>query len=100
MEIMLRYGRRGLSVLLPDGNVRHVLRFRPLPAVANSGQTLRDALASPDCCAPLTDLAAGRRDACIVTAELATAANTSLQKSILGAPLADLHTTPSEVDPE
>ena len=35
-----------------------------------------------------------------VTAELAAAADTSLQKSILGAPLADLHTTPPELDPE
>ncbi len=70
MEIMLRYGRRGLNVSLPDANVQHVLRFCPLPAVTQPQRALRDALDAPDGCAPAADLAAGRRDACIVTADI------------------------------
>jgi nickel-dependent lactate racemase len=70
MDITLRYGRRGLRASLPDRNVRHVLRFHPLPAIEQPAEAVREALRSPIGCAPLRGIAAGRRDACLVTSDI------------------------------
>lgn len=70
MDIELRYGRQGLQAVLPDANVRHVLRFRPLPAIEDTRAATEEALRTPIGCAPLSEIAAGRRDACIVTSDI------------------------------
>ena len=70
MQITLRYGREGLEVPLPDPNVRHVLRFKPLPVIDDPQRATRRALGEPIGCAPLRELARGRTDACIVTADI------------------------------
>ncbi|HEY3398877.1 MAG TPA: nickel-dependent lactate racemase [Armatimonadota bacterium] len=66
MEIDLRYGRSGLSVTLPDRNLRHVLRLQAGPALADVDAATRAALAAPLGSAPLGELARGRRSACVV----------------------------------
>ena len=70
MQIPLRYGRHGLRASLPDANVRHVLRFRPLPPVERPPSAVADALRRPIGVAPLKELASGRRDACIVISDI------------------------------
>jgi len=70
MQLTLRYGRSGLEVSLPDGNVRHVLRFRPLPAIDDPRETTREALRQPLGCAPLRELARGKGTACLVTSDI------------------------------
>jgi nickel-dependent lactate racemase len=70
MDITLRYGRRGLSASLPDPNIRHVLRFHPLPPIERPVEAVREALRSPIGSAPLREIAAGRRDACLVTSDI------------------------------
>jgi len=70
MQTTLRYGRNGLRVRLPDGNVRHVLRFHPLPPIEEPASAVRQALRSPIGCPPLRELAVGRRDACLVTSDI------------------------------
>jgi len=70
MDLTLRYGRRGLPVALPDDRVRHVLRFHPLPVIEAPSSAIRAAVRAPIGCAPLREMAAGRRNACIVTSDL------------------------------
>ncbi len=70
MITTLRYGRDGLEVELPEGNVAHVLRQRPLPTLDDPMAATRDALAQPIGAAPLAEIARGRRDACIVVSDL------------------------------
>ncbi|MGQ9733080.1 MAG: nickel-dependent lactate racemase [Candidatus Zipacnadales bacterium] len=70
MNLTLAYGRGGLPVSLPDRNVRHVLGSQPLPEIENPHQALRTALSQPRGCSPLRKLAAGKRNACIVTSDI------------------------------
>lgn len=70
MKLRLRYGKEGLEVELPDANVAHVLRLNRLPVIEAPQATLREALAAPLGCAPLAELARGRRDACLVVSDL------------------------------
>ncbi len=70
MNLTLSYGRRGLRVDLPDANVRHVLRFHPLPVIERPAAAVGEALRSPVGCRPLREIAAGRRDACLVTSDI------------------------------
>ena len=70
MELTLSYGRTGLPVSLPDANVRHVLRFRPLPPIERTAEAVGEALRQPLGCAPLRELARGKREACLVTSDI------------------------------
>ena len=70
MTLTLRYGRAGLKVDLPEGNVRHILRLNDLPALANPCQATAQALREPIACPPLGEIARGRRNAVIVVSDL------------------------------
>ncbi|MEN6642431.1 MAG: nickel-dependent lactate racemase [Armatimonadia bacterium] len=70
MHLLMRYGKDGLSVDLPDRNVKHVLRLRELPVVERPEAALREALRKPIGCAPLVEVAQGRSDAVIVVSDL------------------------------
>ena len=70
MNITLRYGRHGLPVILPDANVKHVLRMNELPVLPDPQAAAAQALKEPIGCPPLAELAHGRRDACIVVSDL------------------------------
>jgi len=70
MDVALSYGRRGLTASLPDANVRHILRFQPMPAIDDAREATRLAVSDPIGCEPLRDIACGRGDACIVTSDI------------------------------
>jgi lactate racemase len=70
MRVKLRYGRQGLEVELPDGNVRHVLRLNRLPKIADPRAVAVEALQDPIGVAPLAQIARGRRDAVIVVSDI------------------------------
>ena len=70
MDVDLSYGRGTLPVTLPDANVRHVMRFQPTPVLAEAREAVRAGLVDPLGCAPLRELAGGRSNACIVTADI------------------------------
>ncbi len=69
MLITLDYGRRGLSVEVPDRNLSDVIALPPEPAVPDPATSVARALASPIGARPLSELARGRRDACIVVSD-------------------------------
>jgi len=70
MEVWLRYGREGLRAEIPDRNLVGVLRLNRVPALTDPGRAVREALRTPIGTPPLPELAAGRRDACIVVSDL------------------------------
>ncbi len=70
MEVRLRYGREGLTVTLPDRNVKHILRLRAGSPRPDVSAALTQALAAPLGAPPLAELARGRRRACLVLPDL------------------------------
>jgi nickel-dependent lactate racemase len=70
MHVELEYGRRGLTVDLPDDRVRGVLRLRPASPLPDESGAVRAALRDPLGSPALRTLAAGRRDACIVICDV------------------------------
>lgn len=70
MDLRLRYGREGLTVTLPDRNVKHVLRLSAGPPLPDVEAATASALCAPLGCAPLEAIARGRREACIVLPDL------------------------------
>ncbi|MBI3944579.1 MAG: nickel-dependent lactate racemase [Armatimonadetes bacterium] len=70
MRVKLDYGKTGLEVEVPDRNVVGVLGLHPLPPLPDPSAAVRRALADPIGCAPLRELARGRRDACVVVCDI------------------------------
>jgi len=70
MRIHLAYGRAGLEVDIPDGNVAGVLSMRGAPAVADAELEVRRSLEHPLGGKPLRQLAAGKKSACIVVCDV------------------------------
>lgn len=70
MQLTLEYGRTGLSVNLPDANLRQVVSLNPATPLPDQSGAVRDGLRSPLAGPPLAALAAGRRDACIVICDV------------------------------
>jgi nickel-dependent lactate racemase len=70
MRITLDYGRTGLQVELPDASVVRTLAYRPATPLADPEAELRRVLARPAGSPPLAELAAGRRDACILICDV------------------------------
>ncbi|HZO90751.1 MAG TPA: nickel-dependent lactate racemase [Chthonomonadaceae bacterium] len=70
MRVRLDYGKTGLEVELPDANLIGVLGLKPAPPLPDPTAATEAALAHPIGTAPLAQLAAGRRDACIVVCDI------------------------------
>ncbi len=69
MRVKLEYGRHGLEVDLPDDRVVQSLDYRHVEPLADVGAAVRDVLDHPIDSPPLADLAAGRKDACVVISD-------------------------------
>jgi nickel-dependent lactate racemase len=70
MQIKLDYGREGLLVEVPDANLAGVLGLRPAEPLADPGEAVRRAVSDPVGCAPLAELARGKRTACVVISDI------------------------------
>jgi nickel-dependent lactate racemase len=70
MRIRLDYGRTGLDVDLPDERVVGPLAIRPATPLPDPDRAVADALANPIGSRPLSELAHGRRDACILICDI------------------------------
>ncbi len=62
----LAFGRAHLTIGLPAGTRPTVIRKNPLPLIENPAAAVRAALEQPIGAAPLSELARGRRSACIL----------------------------------
>jgi len=70
MRVRLEYGREGLEVELPAGNVVKCLRCRPLEPLADPGAEVVCRLRQPTGTPPLAEMARGRRDACVLVSDV------------------------------
>jgi nickel-dependent lactate racemase len=70
MRVHLEYGRTGLDVELPGPNVVGCLRYRPLEPLADPQAAVRRSLERPIGSPPLSELARGRRSACIAVCDV------------------------------
>ena len=70
MRVKLEYGRSGLEVELPDRNVVRQLSYQPSQPLADPDASVRRLLEAPTGTPPLAELAAGRRDACVVISDI------------------------------
>jgi nickel-dependent lactate racemase len=70
MRIHLDYGRTGLDVDLPDARVVGPLAIRPAPPLSGPEAAIAHALAHPIGTPPLSELARGRRNACILVCDI------------------------------
>lgn len=70
MKVRLDYGKSGLEVELPDENVVGVLSLRNPPYLPDPVPSIDAALAAPIGTGPLSELAKGRKDACIVICDV------------------------------
>jgi len=70
MKIDLLYGRRGLTVELPEGVRAHVIRKHPMPLLPDPAGAVRRALERPVACPSLQELAQGKRNACILICDI------------------------------
>jgi lactate racemase len=70
MKITLSYGKEGLPIEVPDRNLVKVLRMAEYPVVANPEAEVQKKIDSPTGCLPLSELAKGRRSACIVISDI------------------------------
>ncbi|MBN1106984.1 MAG: nickel-dependent lactate racemase [Deltaproteobacteria bacterium] len=70
MRVGLLYGRDGLSVDFPDDLDVHVVRKNPMDPIADPSRAVRNALENPVESPPLSALARGRKNACILICDI------------------------------
>jgi len=70
MPIELRYGRAGLELDLPPDVNAEVLHLNPLPPLPNPDEAIRASFENPIGSPPLSELARGKKSACIVLCDV------------------------------
>ena len=70
MLVRIAYGQNEIDVPIPESHPVDILEKRPVPPIADPDAQLRAGLEAPTDCAPLRELARGRRDAIIVVSDL------------------------------
>ncbi|NTU49059.1 MAG: nickel-dependent lactate racemase [Syntrophobacteraceae bacterium] len=66
----LLYGRKGLTIDLPDAVRAHVIRKHPMPLLPDPSGAVRQALEKPVGCPSLQELAKGKKNACILICDI------------------------------
>lgn len=70
MQVDFAFGKTGLIVNLPDGFQYRTLEARSAVPLSDPGQAIERALDAPTACAPLKQLASGKRSAAIVVCDI------------------------------
>ena len=70
MKIEIAYGKEGLAIEVPDKNLVKILRMTEKPVIANPGDVTLKKLESPIGSKPLSELAKGKKTACIVICDI------------------------------
>lgn len=69
MRVKLDYGRNGLEVDLPDDRVVQALGYRQTEPLTEVDASIHQVLTEPTNSPPLSEVARGRRDACVVISD-------------------------------
>jgi len=70
MRVKLEYGKTGLEVTLPADRVIHTLGYKNAQPLADPAAELARKLARPTGTPPLSEIARGRRSACVVISDI------------------------------
>lgn len=70
MRVHLEYGRTGLDVELPDRSVVRTLSYKSVSPLIDPNAALRTVLHAPTGTSPLAQVAAGRRNACLLICDM------------------------------
>ncbi len=70
MRIKMDYGKTGQEVTVPDANLLGVLGITPASPVSDPNAAIEAALEAPIRTAPLRELAAGKKTACLVICDI------------------------------
>jgi nickel-dependent lactate racemase len=70
MRFKLEYGRTGLVVDLPEKNLVRSLAYKNAAPVPDAAAAIRGAVEQPIGSPPLSEIARGRRDACVVICDI------------------------------
>jgi nickel-dependent lactate racemase len=70
MQVTMNYGRKGLTLNLPDDWEVTVINKKAMPVAPDPEAAVREALANPVGCPPLTELAKGKKSACILICDI------------------------------
>ncbi|MBI2950606.1 DUF2088 domain-containing protein, partial [bacterium] len=70
MRIRLDYGKDGLLIDLPDSLHIDILNLNCPPPLPDAAAAVERALRAPIASPPLSDLAKGRRSACVVISDI------------------------------
>ena len=70
MKFTLAYGKIGLDCEVPDANVVGPLEIRPAPPLPNPAAALHEKLLAPTGSPPLSEVAAGKKTACVLICDV------------------------------
>jgi nickel-dependent lactate racemase len=70
MKVELLYGKEGMAVTLPDGVKATVIRKHPMRPLRDPDEAVRRALENPVQSPPLSELAKGKKSACILICDI------------------------------
>lgn len=70
MKIEIAYGREGLDVEVPERNLVKVLRMNERPVIRDPKEETRRKINAPTGAPPLSELAKGKKTACIVISDI------------------------------
>ena len=70
MKVDIAYGKRGVTVDVPDRNLVKILRMTDKPAIKNPVEETLEKLKSPTGSQPLAEIARGKSTACIVISDI------------------------------
>ncbi len=70
MQIVMKYGKKGLPVELPGGLEADVIRKKGMPVLQDPAAELRSSLSHPVGCRPLTEEAKGIKNICIAICDI------------------------------
>jgi lactate racemase len=70
MEFSLLYGRSDVTISLPPPiNIREIVKY-PMPILPDGDESILQSFAAPIGCQPLSELARGRKNACILICDI------------------------------
>jgi len=70
MRVKMNYGKEGLFLDFPDSWDVTVIKKPAMPILADPAEAVFKAFAHPVACGPLSDIASGRRNACILICDI------------------------------
>ena len=70
MKINIAYGKEGLIIKIPDKNLVKILRMKEKPVIENPLEETLRKIESPTGSQPLSELAKGKKTACIVISDI------------------------------